>query len=45
MFLEKLVGEISAGFEGEVLGLDERVVAVDVFDLLMRVGMLAMGCR
>jgi len=35
MFLEKLVGEIGASFEGETLGEDEGVVAVeeDVFDL------------
>ena len=47
MFLEELVGEICACFEGEVLGLNERIVAVekDVFDLLVGARMLAVGCR
>jgi len=35
MFLEELVGQVGAGFKGEVFGEDEGVVAVeeDVFDL------------
>jgi hypothetical protein len=43
VLFEELVGEVGTGFEGEALGEDERVVAVeeDVFDLVCAL----VGCR